>query len=100
MDDYLTKIDRKTRIPWFTLPTGMGGRALAKARFMETWAHGLDCYDAVGAEPVDTDHLQHVAMLAYMARPYAHQINGLELPDTPIRIGLLLMNRPTEIPGP
>ncbi|MCK4723699.1 MAG: TIGR03084 family protein [Dehalococcoidia bacterium] len=88
MDDCLVKIDPKTRIPWFAMP--MGARAFATARLMETWAHGLDCYDAVGVEPVDTDRLRHVALIAYMARPYAYQVNGLELPDTPIRIELLL----------
>ena len=100
MDGYLMKIDPKSRIPWFTLPTGMGGRAFATARLMETWAHGLDCYDAVGAEPVDTDRLQHVAMLAYMARPYAYQVNGLELPDTPVRIELLLPSGKAWTQGP
>lgn len=100
MDDCLMRIDPKSRIPWFTLPTGMGGRAFATARLMETWAHGLDCYDAVGLEPVDTDRLQHVAMLAYMARPYAYQVNGLELPDTSIRIELVLPSGKAWTQGP
>ena len=88
MDGCLMKIDPKTRIPWFAMP--MGARAFATARLMETWAHGLDCYDAVGVEPLNTDRLRHVAMIAYMARPYAYQMNGLELPDAPICIELLL----------
>lgn len=84
----LLKVDPKARIPWFGPP--MGARAFATARLMETWAHGLDCYDAVGVEPVDTDRLRHVAMIAYLARPYAYTVNGLEVPSTPIRIELVL----------
>jgi uncharacterized protein (TIGR03083 family) len=74
--------------PWFALP--MGARSFATARLMETWAHGLDCFDALQAEPEDTDRLQHIALLAYMARPYVYQANGLEVPQTPPRIELAL----------
>ncbi len=86
--DHLMKTDPKERIPWFGPP--MGARAFATARFMETWAHGLDCYDAAGVEPVDTDRLRHVAMIAYLAMPYAYTVNGLEVTSTPIRIELVL----------
>lgn len=88
LGDHLMKTDPKARIPWFGPP--MGARAFATARFMETWAHGLDCYDAAGVEPVDTDRLRHVAMIAYLAMPYAYTVNGLEVTSTPIRIELVL----------
>lgn len=88
MMEELTKCDPKQRIPWFARP--MGAKAFATARLMETWAHGLDCFNAIGAEPVDTDRLRHVALLAYMARPFAYQINGLPAPDSPLRIELTL----------
>ena len=67
----LSRCDPKKRIPWFAMP--MGARAFATARLMETWAHGLDCFDAGGAVPEDTDRLRHVALLAYMARPFAYR---------------------------
>ena len=86
--EHLMKTDPKARIPWFG--PAMGARAFATARFMETWAHGLDCYDAAGVEPVDTDRLRHVAMIAYLAMPYAYTVNGLEVTSTPIRIELVL----------
>jgi uncharacterized protein (TIGR03084 family) len=88
MIEDLLKCDPKRRIPWFALP--MGARSFTTARLMETWAHGLDCYDAVGAESEDTDRLRHVAFLAYMARPYAYQANGLKMPEAPLRIELVL----------
>ena len=88
MDDALLKLDPKARLPWFSLP--MGARAFATARLMETWAHGIDCYDAVGVQPVDTDRLRHVAYLACQARPFAYQVHGLLLPEVPIRIEVKL----------
>ncbi len=84
----LAKRDPKERIPWFAMP--MGARAFATARLMETWAHGLDCYDTVGAEPTDTDRLRHVALLAYLARPWAYQVNGIPLPPNALRMELIL----------
>lgn len=84
----LAKCDPKQRIPWFA--QSMGARAFATARLMETWAHGLDCYDALGQEPEDTDRLRHIAFLAYAARPYAYQVHGLKLPETPLRLELIL----------
>jgi uncharacterized protein (TIGR03084 family) len=88
MMEELAKCDPKQRIPWFARP--MGAKAFATARLMETWAHGLDCFDAVGVEPEDRDRLGHVALLAYMARSFAYQVNGLSMPDTPLRLELFL----------
>ncbi|MBM4447075.1 MAG: TIGR03084 family protein [Chloroflexi bacterium] len=96
--EHLMKTDPKARIPWFGPP--MGARAFATARLMETWAHGLDCYDAAGVEPVDTDRLRHVAMIAYLARPFAYSVNGLEMPNTTIRIELVLPSSQAWSQGP
>lgn len=98
MIEELMKCDPKRRIPWFAMP--MGARSFATARLMETWAHGLDCFDAVGVEPEDTDRLRHVALLAYMARPWAYQVNGLELPSTPLRLELWLPSETFWSQGP
>jgi uncharacterized protein (TIGR03084 family) len=98
MLEELLKCDPKRRIPWFALP--MGARSFATARLMETWAHGLDCFDTVGAEPEDTDRLRHVALIAYMARPYAYQVNGLKPPETPIRLELILPSGTLWTQGP
>ena len=76
MDEQLMKIDPKARIPWVAMP--MGARAFATARLMETWAHGLDCYDAIGSKPVVTDRLRHIATLALLAMPYAYSVNNIE----------------------
>jgi len=94
----LSQCDPKKRIPWFAMP--MGARAFATARLMETWAHGLDCFDAVGAVPEDTDRLRHVALLAYMARPFAYQVNGLAFPGTPLYLELILPSGSSWAQGP
>ncbi len=96
--ELLAKCDPKQRIPWFAMP--MGARAFATARLMETWAHGLDCYDALGVEPQDTDRLRHVALLAYLARPYAYQVNGIPLPNRPLRLELALPSGASWSQGP
>ena len=85
--DALRAIDPSTRVPW---GIGMRAPSLATARLMETWAHGLDVYAAVGVEPVDTDRLRHVAWLATRALPYAYTVAGREPPNDPVRVELTL----------
>lgn len=88
MLEQLFGLDTKSRIPWFAMP--MSAKAFATARLMETWAHGLDIFDAVGQAPKDTDRLRHVALLACLARPWAYQINGLQPPSIALRVELIL----------
>ena len=40
------------KMPWFGPP--MSPASMATARFMETWAHALDVYEALGVEPEPT----------------------------------------------
>ncbi len=74
----LRGVDPVGRLPWG--PNKMSPASFTTARIMETWAHGLDCFDAVGASPIDTDRLRHIAQLGVRALPYAFMINGLEAP--------------------
>ena len=69
--------DTARRVPW---GLGMGWRSFVTARLMEHWAHGLDVRAAVGAPPVDTDRLQHVAWIGVSALPYAFSLAGVEPP--------------------
>lgn len=66
------------RLQWG--PMKMGVMSFMTGRLMETWAHGLDCFGAVGAEAVDTDRLQHVAHLGLSSLPYAFMLRGLPAP--------------------
>ena len=81
----LAAVDPSARLPWG--PNRMSPTSFTTARVMETWAHGLDCFDAVGVEPVDTDRLHHVADLSVRALPYAFMINGIDSPGS-VRVEL------------
>jgi len=78
----------------------MGARAFATARLMETWAHGIDCYDAMNLAPIDTDRLRHVAFMGYQARPYAYSVHGLSSPEKPLRLELTLPSGAAWLHGP
>jgi uncharacterized protein (TIGR03084 family) len=62
------------------------------ARLMEAWAHGLDCFAAVGAEPVDTDRVRHICHLGYRALPYAFRRGRTAMPGPldDLRLDLVL----------
>jgi uncharacterized protein (TIGR03084 family) len=73
--------DDRDRVPWGRRL--MAVRSLATARLMETWAHGLDCFAAVGVTPHDTERLVHVARLGWRSLPVAFAVAGEEPPAPP-----------------
>lgn len=75
------------KMPWFGPP--MSPASMATARFMETWAHGLDVYDALGIEPERTDRIRHVAHLGVRTRDFAYAVHGLEPPAGEHRVELV-----------
>ncbi|MEX0874527.1 MAG: maleylpyruvate isomerase family mycothiol-dependent enzyme [Actinomycetota bacterium] len=81
----LAKIDPDRRLPWGG--NRMSTVSFVAARLMETWAHGVDCFDAAGVEPIDTDRLRHVAQLALRALPYAFLVAQVPGPG-PVRLEL------------
>lgn len=81
--------DPKARVPWAPgLP--MSAKSLASARLMELWAHSVDICDALGVEPVVKERIASVLFLSWQARANAYRINGLEMPDTPLYLGVTL----------
>ena len=74
------------RVPWYGPP--MGVMSFVSARLMETWAHGQDMADALGAARVPTDRLRHVGHLGVRARPFAYLVRGLEIPAGRIDVAL------------
>ena len=67
------------KIAWFGPP--MSAASMATARFMETWAHGLDVYQALGIEPEPTDRIRHVCHLGVRTRNFAYAVHELDRPD-------------------
>ncbi len=84
----LTPLDPATRLPWYG--PDMSARSFATARLMETWAHGQDIVDAVGAHRDPTDRLRHVALLGARTIGWSFTINGLDVPDEDVRVDLTL----------
>ncbi len=82
----LREVDAGRKMPWFGPP--MSPTSMATARFMETWAHALDVYDALGARPAATDRIRQVAHLGVRTRNYSFVQRGLEPPADEFRIEL------------
>ena len=80
------------KMPWFGPP--MSPTSMATARFMETWAHALDVYDAlistgsITERPEPTDRIRHVAHLGVRTRDFAFGVHGLDAPTEPFRVVL------------
>lgn len=86
------------RLPWFGPP--MSPTSMATARFMETWAHGLDVADALAVDVAPTDRVRHVAHLGVRTRGFAFAAHGLEPPASPVRVELVAPSGETWAWGP
>ncbi|WP_175412392.1 TIGR03084 family metal-binding protein [Streptomyces sp. TRM64462] len=86
LQDVLRAAPPGTRVPWYGPP--MSVAALATARLMETWAHGQDVADALGAVRAPTARLRHVAWIGVRARDYAFAVRGLQPPRDAVRVEL------------
>ena len=76
--DALSRAEARDRVPWFF--GDMSARSFATLRLAETWAHGLDIYDAVGEEPEDTERLRHIIIITQKILPWAFEQSGYEYP--------------------
>jgi uncharacterized protein (TIGR03084 family) len=86
------------RMPWFGPP--MSPASMATARFMETWAHAQDVYDAVGHRPRPTDRIRHVAHLGVRTRNFAYSVHGEEAPEEEFLVQLVAPSGETWSWGP
>lgn len=94
----LTQLPDGVKLPWFGPP--MSATSMATARFMETWAHSLDVYDALGVEPELTDRIRHVAHLGVRTRNFAFKSHGLEAPAEEFRVELVAPSGKVWLWGP
>lgn len=76
----------KDRIPWFG--PDMSTLSFATARLMETWSHGQDVADALGAEWPVTDRLRHVAHIGVSTRGWSYVNRGDSVPEGDVRVEL------------
>lgn len=75
------------KMPWYGPP--MSPTSMATARFMETWAHGLDVAEALGAPPEPTDAVRHIVHLGVRTRDYAFAMRGLPVPTEEFHLVLV-----------
>ncbi|MFI2212016.1 TIGR03084 family metal-binding protein [Streptomyces sp. NPDC020141] len=75
-----------SRFPWYGPP--MAAASLATARLMETWAHGRDVAEALGAVTGPTVRLRHIARLGVRTRDHAYGVRALPPPAEPFRVEL------------
>ncbi|MBB5959453.1 uncharacterized protein (TIGR03084 family) [Saccharothrix tamanrassetensis] len=86
LEQALLAVPAGVKVPWFGPP--MSPTSMATARLMETWAHGQDVADALGVAREPTARLKHVAHIAVRALGYAFLVNGLPVPQEPVRVEL------------
>lgn len=78
--------DPRRRLPWFG--PDMSVASSATARLMETWAHGQDVYDTLGHPHPPSRGLRSIAHLGVATFAFAHTLNGIDVPDEPVRVTL------------
>jgi uncharacterized protein (TIGR03084 family) len=77
---------KSVRLPWYGPP--MSVASMVTARLMETWAHGQDCFDALGVDRKPTARLRHIAHLGYRTLANSFQAHGLDAPTEPVHVVL------------
>jgi uncharacterized protein (TIGR03084 family) len=80
------RLDPTARVEWYGPP--MSARSFITARLMETWAHGQDVADTLGATRVPTDRLRHVAHIGVSTRAWSYTVHGREVPQGDVRVEL------------
>lgn len=76
----------KDRIPWFG--PDMSTLSFATARLMETWSHGQDVADTVGAPWPATERLRHVCHIGVTTRGWSYMVRGRDIPTEPVHVAL------------
>jgi uncharacterized protein (TIGR03084 family) len=79
-------IEPSRRLPWYG--PDMSAASCVTARLMETWAHGQDIADALGAARPATARLRHVAHIGVSTIAFSFVLRGRPAPDRPIRVEL------------
>jgi uncharacterized protein (TIGR03084 family) len=85
--DALGNSDPKRRLPWFG--PDMGVQMFTTARYMETWAHGQEVYDLVGASRTHTDRIKNIVTIGMKTFGWTFVNRKLEIPGPPPYVRLV-----------
>lgn len=72
-------VDPKRRLAW--AGPDMSARSSMTARQMETWAHGQEVFDHLGAKRQDKDRIRNIVILGINAFGWSHKVHGQAVPD-------------------
>jgi uncharacterized protein (TIGR03084 family) len=72
-------VDPKTRVPWVN-GIEMSARSAMTARQMETWAHGHEIFDRLGAVREETDRIRNIVVLGVNTYAFAFRLRGEDPP--------------------
>ncbi|MEV6071334.1 maleylpyruvate isomerase family mycothiol-dependent enzyme [Nocardia sp. NPDC052001] len=94
----LGEIPLTHEFPWYG--SQLTPQLMIPLRLMETWAHGQDIYDTLGATHAPTSRLRHVAALGVAGVPLSFYAAQLPTPPTPFRVELIAPTGDTWTWGP
>lgn len=77
--DLFVDADPKARLKW--AGPDMSARSFITARLMETWAHGQEVYDILGAERVEHDYVRNIVMLGVNTFGWTFANRGEPVPE-------------------
>ncbi|NLA65041.1 MAG: TIGR03084 family protein [Leucobacter sp.] len=86
--DALAGVSPDAQLTWFGPP--MRPVTMVTARIMETWAHALDVYDALGVEKPAAAPLAAVARIGVRTRDFAFKSRRIEAPTEEFRVELTM----------
>jgi uncharacterized protein (TIGR03084 family) len=87
LTELLGQSDPKRRLPWFG--PDMGVPMFTTARYMETWAHGQEVYDLVGAPRTHTDRIKNIATIGIKTFGWTFVNRKMEIPGPPPYVRLI-----------
>ena len=94
----LTDLPGARRMPWFGPP--MSPTSMATARYMETWAHGLDVAHALDVEVEPHERVRHVVHIGVRTRDFSFRNRGEQPPAEEFRVELTSPSGETWTYGP
>jgi uncharacterized protein (TIGR03084 family) len=94
----LSRMAPKDRLPWYG--PSMSAVSFATARLMETWAHGQDVVDAIGASRPASNRLRHIAHLGNITFDWSFTVRQMKVPRDSVRVELLSPSGELWIWGP
>lgn len=74
-------MDPSARVPW--AGPSMSARSSISARQMETWAHGQEVFDVLGAERVEHDRIRNIVVLGVNTFSWTFKVRN-ETPPEPM----------------